>query len=158
AEHLGEPAEALIGQRHHPDVRLDGGERVVRREHGRTGEGVEERRLAHVGQAGDTDSQGHGSPVYGRNRPVWTGRSSSGGPAQRCSSASHTPTTSPAPILSARCTTAFTGSRYRPSLGNSAVANRVRPIRASTATWPQYSSPRAASLISAEVSGSMSTK
>src|SRR5699024_8161987 len=69
AEDLGEPAEALTGQRHHPDVRLDGGERVVRREHGRTGEGVEERRLAHVGQAGDTESQGHGSPVYGRTGP-----------------------------------------------------------------------------------------
>src|SRR5699024_648978 len=66
-------------------------------------------------------------------------------------------TTSPSPTSSARWTTALTGSRYRPSLGNRAVVKWVSPIIASTATWPQYSRPRAAAFTSADSSGSIST-
>jgi len=62
-EHVGQYGEASVRQRHDPDVRLDGREGVVRREHGRPGQGVEQGRLADVGQSRDSDGEGHGEPV-----------------------------------------------------------------------------------------------
>src|SRR5262249_2531703 len=60
-----ELVEARVGQPDHADVRLDRGKGVVRRERGVLGQRVEERRLADVGQADDSDGQAHGLRVYG---------------------------------------------------------------------------------------------
>ena len=56
---------AVVGHADHADVGLDGGERVVRREHVVLGQGVEEGRLARVGESDDSDGEGHGRRVYG---------------------------------------------------------------------------------------------
>ena len=66
-EHLGEPRQPVVGYADHADVRLDGGERVVRREDVVLGQGVEERRLARVGESDDADGECHGPGVYGAN-------------------------------------------------------------------------------------------
>ncbi len=66
AEDLREDAEALVGQVHDAHVRLDRGERVVRREHRVLGERVEEGGLADVGQADDADGESHGGLAYRR--------------------------------------------------------------------------------------------
>ncbi len=55
AEQLRELREARIGQAHDADVRLDRRERVVRGEHARAGQRVEQRRLADVRKADDAD-------------------------------------------------------------------------------------------------------
>ena len=55
-------------------------------------------------------------------------------------------------------TATFNGTRYEPSLGNSAVPNSMSLIRTRTGTWPQYSSPLAANLMSALSSSGMRTK
>ena len=60
-----------VGHADHADVRLDRGERVVRREHVVLGQGVEEGRLADVGQADDADGEATGVQRYGpRRTPV----------------------------------------------------------------------------------------
>ena len=46
----------------------------------------------------------------------------------------------------------------QPSLGNSAVLNSASPIRTTTGTWPQYSNPLAANLMSSLSSSGMATK
>ena len=56
--------EPAVGHRHDADVRVDRAERVVRRFGLARGEGVEDRALAHVGQADDTDRQSHGGHAY----------------------------------------------------------------------------------------------
>ena len=58
----------VVGDADHADVRLDGGERVVRREDVVLGQGVEEGRLARVGETDDADGESHGARVYGRAR------------------------------------------------------------------------------------------
>jgi hypothetical protein len=55
AHHLSHPVEPWVGDRHHRHVGLDGGERVVGGLGGASGEGVEQRRLAGVGQTDDAD-------------------------------------------------------------------------------------------------------
>jgi hypothetical protein len=55
-EDLGETLEPRVRQIHHTHVRLDGRERVVRRDDGAAGQCIEEGRLAHVGQPHDSDS------------------------------------------------------------------------------------------------------
>ena len=67
-KHLGQLVEPRIRHRHDPDVGLDGGERVVRRQHVGTGQGVEHGGLADVGQADDAEGQTHEASVYGRGR------------------------------------------------------------------------------------------
>ena len=52
--------EALVGNGDDADVGLDGGERVVGGKTAFVGERGEQRGLAHVGQADDTDGKGHG--------------------------------------------------------------------------------------------------
>src|SRR5918997_435188 len=59
AEDLRELVQPRVGHAHHADVRLDGGERVVRREDVVLGQGVEEGRLADIGQADDPDGETH---------------------------------------------------------------------------------------------------
>ena len=59
AEDLGERAEPRVRQRDDADVGLDRRERVVRREHVVLGQRVEERGLADVGQADDSDGECH---------------------------------------------------------------------------------------------------
>ena len=63
---LSWPAEAReprVGDRHDPDVRVDGAERVVRRLRlRRAGERVEERGLPDVGETDDADAEGHDAP------------------------------------------------------------------------------------------------
>ena len=58
-EIAGEDVEARVGERDDADVRLDRGERVVRREHVGLGQRVEEGGLADVGQADDPDRECH---------------------------------------------------------------------------------------------------
>jgi len=55
-------------------------------------------------------------------------------------------------------TTSFNGIRYRPFLGNNAVPNSMSLMRTTTGTWPQYSIPLAANLMSALSSSGMRTK
>ena len=59
----GELRQAVVGHRHHPDVRIDGGEGVVGRQDLVVGQRVEERRLADVGQPDDADGEGHRRPL-----------------------------------------------------------------------------------------------
>ena len=66
AEHLGELREPVVGDPDDADVGLDRRERVVRREHVVLGQGVEEGRLARIGESDDTDGESHGPGVYGR--------------------------------------------------------------------------------------------
>ena len=57
---LADPLQALVGDRDHADVGIDRAERIVCRL-GLTGrERVEDRALAHIGQADDADGEGHG--------------------------------------------------------------------------------------------------
>ena len=52
--------EARVGHRHHAHVGLDGGEGVVGGQTALVGQSGEQRGLAHVGHADDTDRKGHG--------------------------------------------------------------------------------------------------
>mgnify|MGYP003195193635 FL=1 len=52
--HLGELVEALIGDSHHADIRLDGAEGVVGAFGARVGDRVEESGLADIRQSDDT--------------------------------------------------------------------------------------------------------
>ena len=58
-EQLGQLVQPRIGQRHHALVGLDRRERVVRRQHVVARQRVEQRRLADVGQADDSEVQAH---------------------------------------------------------------------------------------------------
>jgi hypothetical protein len=69
AEDPREHLQPRIGQGHDADVRLDRRERVVRREHARPREGVEQGRLADVGQACDSDGESH-ETTLGSARPL----------------------------------------------------------------------------------------
>ena len=80
-EHLRELREPLVGDAHDAHVGLDRGERVVRREHVVLGQGVEERRLARVGESDDADGESHGRGVYGGRRPPR--RNATEGPTRR---------------------------------------------------------------------------
>ena len=60
AKSLGERVEARVGEGDDADVGLDGGERVVRREHVVLRQRVEQGGLADVGQADDADGECHG--------------------------------------------------------------------------------------------------
>ncbi len=60
---LHQRVEPRVGHRHHADVRLDGAERIVRHGGARRRQRVEERRLAHVGQADDAARDRHGTLV-----------------------------------------------------------------------------------------------
>ena len=64
-------AQPRIGHRHLADIGLDGAERIVRRLRRRgLGQGVEERRLAHIGQTDDAAFESHDvSSVPFRNYP-----------------------------------------------------------------------------------------
>ena len=58
----GQRVQPRLGHRHVADVGLDGAERIVGRLRRRgLGQGVEQGRLADVGQADDRDFEGHGS-------------------------------------------------------------------------------------------------
>ena len=65
AEHLRELRQPVVGYADDADVGLDRRERVVRREHVVLGQGVEEGRLARVGETDDADGECHGPRVYG---------------------------------------------------------------------------------------------
>ena len=111
--------EARVGQVDDADVRLDGRERVVRRQHLVLGQGVEQGGLADVGQSDDRDSESHGQPSY---RRAARGAPRAGDPAVsearetmvRCPSTSPRSTSRPrtraarppAPSASSRCATA----------------------------------------------------
>ena len=69
----GEPLEPVVGNGNHADVGLDGGERVVGRQHLVVGQRVEQRRLADVGQADDADRQAHGA-AHPASRPARGGQ------------------------------------------------------------------------------------
>src|SRR5699024_6278707 len=69
AEDLSELLQPRVRQRYDADVRLDRREGVVRGEDRRTGQGVEQGRLADIGQSRDSDSEGHGRRVYVRTLP-----------------------------------------------------------------------------------------
>ena len=58
---LGEHRQTVVRQRHDAGVRLDGGERIVFRQHVVTGQCVEHGGLADVRQSDDSDSKRHGS-------------------------------------------------------------------------------------------------
>ena len=60
---LGEHRQTVVRQRHDAGVRLDGGERIVFRQHVVTGQCVEHGGLADVRQSDDSDSKRHGSLV-----------------------------------------------------------------------------------------------
>ena len=68
AEDLRELRQPLVGDADDADVRLDRGERVVRREHVVLGQGVEEGRLARVGESDDADGECHGPASLRRLR------------------------------------------------------------------------------------------
>ena len=55
--------EPRVGHRHDADVGIDRAERIVRGLGLAGGERVEDRALAHVGQADDTDGECHGSAM-----------------------------------------------------------------------------------------------
>ena len=59
----GQPLQPRVGHGHHAHVGLDGRERVIGRQRLVVGEGVEQRGLAHVGQADDADRQAHEAPA-----------------------------------------------------------------------------------------------
>ena len=59
---VGEFLESLVRHGHDALVGLDGRKGIVRRQDVLLGERVEERRLAHVGQADDADGEGHVTP------------------------------------------------------------------------------------------------
>lgn len=59
AEDLGELVQAGVGDAHDAHVRLDGGERVVGRQHVVLGQGVEQGRLADIRQTDDSDRERH---------------------------------------------------------------------------------------------------
>ena len=61
--------QARVGHADDADVGLDRGERVVRREHVVLGQGVEQGRLADVGQADDADGETHEVQGYGGSAP-----------------------------------------------------------------------------------------
>ncbi len=61
---VGERLQALIGHVDDADVGVDRGERVVGGQTGLFGEGGKEGRLAHVGQADDSDGKGHGCSFF----------------------------------------------------------------------------------------------
>ena len=56
---VGQLLQPRIGHGDHAHVGLNGGEGVVGRQHLVVGEGVEECRLAHVGQPDDADREAH---------------------------------------------------------------------------------------------------
>ena len=60
--------EARVGDGHHPDVGLDGGERVVGGQDLVAGQGVEQGGLPHVGETDDADGQSHGCFLRCRRR------------------------------------------------------------------------------------------
>ncbi len=62
-EQLGQHGQPRIGHADHADVGLDGGERVVGRQHVVAGQGVEQGRLARVGQPDDADGESHEGPA-----------------------------------------------------------------------------------------------
>ena len=70
AEDLRELAQPIVGYADHAHVRLDGREGVVRRQHVVLGQGVEQGRLARVGETDDSDGECHGRGVYGGPRPT----------------------------------------------------------------------------------------
>ena len=57
---LGQRVQPRIGHRDHPDVGVDGRERVVGRQDTVVRQGVEEGRLADIGETDDPDRQRHG--------------------------------------------------------------------------------------------------
>ena len=59
AEDLGQGGKPVIGHPHNTHIGFDGGEGIVRGEHVIAGEGVEQCRLADVGQAHDSDGESH---------------------------------------------------------------------------------------------------
>ncbi len=58
-EDLGQLGQARVGDAHDAHVRLDRGERVVGRQHVVLGQGVEQGRLADIGQTDDSDRERH---------------------------------------------------------------------------------------------------
>ncbi len=63
----GDTPQALVGNRHPTDVRLDGAEREVGgRGRGARGQGVEQRRLADVRQSDDAAVEAHLGLVVGK--------------------------------------------------------------------------------------------
>ena len=55
------------------DIRLDGGERVVRGQHAGPGQGIEQGGLADVGQADDADGQAHPGRWPDSATKAWSG-------------------------------------------------------------------------------------
>ena len=73
-EKLRQLVQSRIGQRNDALVRFDRRERIVGRHHVVPGQRVEQRRLADVGQAHDSQAQAHGEPslgLGGGGRPPW---------------------------------------------------------------------------------------
>ena len=125
AEDLCEPREPLVRDADHADVRLDGRERVVRREHVVLGQGVEEGGLARVGESDDADGECHGRSL--RRAAACPDQRSDGstiGPPPG-GTASRTSTRSPTRIVPPT----VSGTRLTPNQ----VAPSQRRIRASEA-------------------------
>ena len=68
ADHRGDPFQPVVRHRHHGHVGLDRREGVVGRLGARTGQRVEQRRLARVGQPDDPDLHEEGAAVSCRSR------------------------------------------------------------------------------------------
>ena len=69
-----EPIEPRVGNRHDAGVGLDGGERVVPDSRACLGHGVEQRRLAGVGQADDADGE---AQILSSSKAVCSARTAS---------------------------------------------------------------------------------
>jgi hypothetical protein len=63
ADRCRETLQPLVGDGHHPDVRLDGAERIVGGGGAGVGEGVEQGGLPHVGEPDDAQAE-HGYPSF----------------------------------------------------------------------------------------------
>ena len=69
---LGEHRQTVVRQRHDAGIRLDGGERIVLRQHVVAGQCVEQCGLAHVRQADDSNGKRHAlQPTFSPARPRW---------------------------------------------------------------------------------------
>ena len=61
---LRQPVEARVGDGDDADIRIDGAERVVLRLDTRLGEGIEQGRLADIGQTDDAAFDAHRMPLF----------------------------------------------------------------------------------------------
>ena len=140
AEDLGEHREPRVGHADDADVRLDRGERVVRREHVVLGQGVEQRGLADVGQADDADGEATGGESRWRGHGARS-RAGAAAPPGFCRPAVHTGQHGLTSLL-----LLIRRAARRPGVGTPPAARALplRRARASAPTWPGDGRARAA--------------